>query len=217
VVCTRHDVEWPTDGWETLPLAASEARPESVTQTINRLRDVEWRIRRLPTLPARGSRTLDDIVIDPGDDSPNWWSRERAEYLLNQMSSRHRRVADDMIARRKWSYGTVFRRVRHGRSMAELRTDGFAGCLRTPKGGSGRQILFQAGYGKFKVRLLSPDECARLMGAEGFRVKAPLNQALFGFGDGVCADVIQWIAEHYLSPLLDGCSESPTRAGVCAK
>jgi DNA (cytosine-5)-methyltransferase 1 len=130
-----------------------------------------------------------------------WWSRERAEYLLNQMSPKHRAEAEAMIQGRDISYGTVFRRVRNGRSMAELRTDGIAGCLRTPRGGSGRQILFVAGKGQFAVRLLTPRECARLMGADDFVIKVPLNQALFGFGDAVCVPVIEWIANNYLNPL----------------
>ena len=36
--------------------------------------------------------------------------------------------------------GTVFCRVRYGKSMAEPRTDGTAGYLRVPRGGSGCQI-----------------------------------------------------------------------------
>jgi DNA (cytosine-5)-methyltransferase 1 len=87
--------------------------------------------------------------------------------------------------------------------MAELRTDGIAGCLRTPRGGSGRQILIQAGYGKVKVRLLTPRECARLMGADDFVINVPVNQALFGFGDAVCVPVIDWIAKSYLAPLVE--------------
>ena len=37
-------------------------------------------------------------------------------------------------------------------------------------------------------RMLS---CARLMGAGQFVIRAPLNQALFGFGDAVCVPVIE--------------------------
>jgi DNA (cytosine-5)-methyltransferase 1 len=129
-----------------------------------------------------------------------WWSRQRAEYLLNQMSDKHRVIADKMIAGEKNSYGTVFRRVRNGRSMAELRVDGIAGCLRTPRGGSGRQILFKAGKGQYSVRLLTPRECANLMGAEEFKILVPQNQALFGFGDAVCVPVIRWITKNYLTP-----------------
>ena len=109
-----------------------------------------------------------------------------------------------MAQKRKWSYGTVFRRVRQGTTRAELRTDGIAGCLRTPKGGSAKQILVQAGYGQVKVRLLTPRECARLMGADDFELKnIPTNQALFGFGDAVCVPAITWIAKNYLDPLVE--------------
>src|SRR5438105_10587633 len=122
-----------------------------------------------------------------------WWSRERCEYLLNQMSPKHRAQAEEMIRGGSIHYGTVFRRVRNCRSMGELRTDGIAGCLRTPRGGSGRQILFRAGLGNYSVRLLTPRECARLMGADEYLIDAPLNKALFGFGDAVCVSVIEWI------------------------
>lgn len=39
------------------------------------------------------------------------------------------------------------------------------------------------------------------MGADEFRITAPLNQALFGFGDAVCVPVIEWIANNYLNPV----------------
>ena len=89
--------------------------------------------------------------------------------------------------------------------MAELRTDGIAGCLRTPRGGSGRQILFKGGEGQYFARLLTPRECARLMGANDFVMKdtLPLNQALFGFGDAVCVPAIEWIARYYLNPVVN--------------
>lgn len=179
------------------------ARPKALTDFIlARANDIQWNLRPLPALPKR-TISLPDIIEDLPDDSPEWWSRERAEYLLNQMSDRHRRIAEGMIAGKHWSYGTVFRRMRAGKSMAELRTDGVAGCLRTPRGGSGRQILFQAGHGTYKVRLITPREAARLMGAGDFRLNGlPLNQALFGFGDAVCVPVIEWIAKNVLLPAL---------------
>ena len=105
---------------------------------------------------------------------------------MNQMSVKHAEQARKMIAGKSYTYATAFRRVRNGKSMAELRTDGIAGCLRTPRGGSGRQILFKAGRGKHQVRLLTPRECARLQGVpDSYVIDVPLNQAAFGFGDAV--------------------------------
>ena len=178
----------------------SELRPRALASFIERHDDIRWNLRALPALPAHGL-LLPDILDDLPVDDPHWWSVERAQYLLNQMSLRHTATAAAMIAAPEWSYGTVFRRTRNGASMAELRTDGIAGCLRTPKGGSGRQILFKAGFGGFFVRLITSREAARLMGADNYTITVPLNQALFGFGDAVCVPVVEWIAANYLSPV----------------
>src|SRR5262249_23634121 len=98
------------------------------------------------------------------------------------------------------SYATAFRRVRKKKSMAELRTDDLAGCLRTPRGGSGRQILFKACRGRYPVRLLTARECARFQGVpDSYIVNVPLNKALFGFGDAVCVPVLEWLLRHGLT------------------
>lgn len=178
----------------------SDCRPPALADFIMWNADINWRIRQLPPLPTPKT-LLPDILENLSPNSQVWWSRERADYLLNQMSPKHRAQAEAMIQGNRITYGTVFRRVRKERSMAELRTDGIAGCLRTPRGGSGRQILFAAGRGRFAVRLLTPRECARLMGADDFAINVPLNQAFFGFGDAVCVPVIEWIALNYLNPV----------------
>jgi DNA (cytosine-5)-methyltransferase 1 len=177
-------------------------RPRKLAEFILSHPDIRWKIRSLPSVTSR-EITLKDILEELPEDAPEWWTRERARYLLNQMSPRHRRIAEDMISGNTWSYGTVFRRIRNKKSMAELRTDGIAGCLRTPRGGSGRQILFKAGHGKYFARLLTPRECAKLQGADDYQMVVPLNQALFGFGDAVCVPVIEWIARYYLNPVVN--------------
>lgn len=178
-----------------------DTRPRALADFILANPDIRWSVRSLPSLPEM-SMTLETVLEDLPDSAPEWWSQERVDYLLNQMSPRHREKTTEMMAGDEWSYGTIFRRVRNGRSMAELRTDGIAGCLRTPRGGSGRQILLKAGKGKCYARLVTPREATRLMGADEFKLTVPLNQALFGFGDAVCVPVISWIAEHYLDPVV---------------
>jgi DNA (cytosine-5)-methyltransferase 1 len=181
---------------------ALSSRDETIRHFIISHPDIDWRLLPLPRLPRR-QMALQNILEDLPDDHEAWWDRERAEYFFNQLSPRHLAVAKAMIAQRHYSYGTAFRRVRKGRSMAELRTDGVAGCLRTPRGGSGRQILFRGGKGRYAVRLLTGRECARLQGVpDSFPVNVPLNQSLFGFGDAVCVPVIEWIAHNYLKPTL---------------
>jgi len=183
-----------------LAVAESPLRPPTLVDFIASNRDIHWNLSDLPHI-ERADTTLADILEDLPADSPEWWPKERAQYFLGQTSTRHREIANAMISKRATSYATAFRRVRNGKSMAELRTDGIAGCLRTPKGGSARQILFKAGYGRYAVRLLTPVECARLMGADTYKIKVPLNQALFGFGDAVCVPAVTWIAQNYLNPV----------------
>jgi len=191
--------------WEmqdSLRFYESDVRPKALAEFIFTHPEIVWNVRSLPPLP-KGLMTLPDIIEALPDDSAFWWDDKRRDYLVNQMSEKHAKQLQQMMDAPGWSYGTVFRRIRKGRSMAELRIDGLAGCLRTPRGGSGRQILVQAGHGKVKVRLLTPRECARLMGANDFIVNVTLNKALFGFGDAVCVPVINWIAKNYLNPLLE--------------
>ncbi|MFN0120643.1 MAG: DNA mismatch endonuclease Vsr [Blastocatellia bacterium] len=180
----------------------SDLRPAALIRFMAAHPEIRWNARPLPD-PGQTKAGLAELVEELPDDAPEWWEAGRAAYLLGQMSARHRAVANEMIAGDAWRYGTVFRRVRNGVSMAELRTDGIAGCLRTPRGGSGRQILFKAGHGKYFVRLLTPRECARLMGADTYRIETTANKALFGFGDAVCVPVIEWIARYYLNPVVN--------------
>lgn len=194
-----------------ITLEDSEARPAPLTRFIHANADLRWSIRDWPSLPTRPT-TVQDLIEDPPEEDELWWDQDRTNYFMGQLSKRHAMLADELIAGKHFQYATAFRRVRQGRSMAELRIDGVAGCLRTPRGGSGRQILFRGGKGTARVRLLSARECARLQGApDDFRINVPLNQALFGFGDAVCVPVVEWIIEHGLWPRLRG-APAPKRA-----
>ncbi len=188
---------------ETPSFYEDALRPPALAEFIFHHPEIAWHIRHLPAPPKKTPLLLKDLLETIPDSSAIWWSKERADYLASQMSEKHAEILRKMISKSAWSYGTVFRRVRNGKSRAELRSDGIAGCLRTPKGGSAKQILVQAGYGRMKARLLTPRECARLMGADDFELNnVALNEALFGFGDAVCVPVITWIANNYLNPLV---------------
>lgn len=187
---------------ESVHFYESAVRPKALADFIFGHPNVHWSIRELPK-PPKLSQRLTDVLEDIPFGADEWWSDDRAKYLFDQMSDKHRKIAIMMTKGKNWSYGTVFRRIRNEKSMAELRTDGVAGCLRTPRGGSGRQILVKAGRGEFHARLLTPRECARLMGADDYKIEVPLNRALFGFGDAVCVPVVEWIAKHYLNPLIN--------------
>ncbi|MBS4022500.1 MAG: DNA (cytosine-5-)-methyltransferase [Dethiobacter sp.] len=192
---------------EQLHFFQDDLRPKALADFIYSNSDICWNVRDL-VFTDNHTYSLEKIIEDIPEESGEWWSSARAEYLLSQMSNKHRGIAEKMIACTEYSYGTVFRRVRNKKTMAELRVDGLAGCLRTPRGGSARQILFKAGKGRYFARLLTPRECARLMGADDYCITVPLNKALFGFGDAVCVPVISWIADNYLNPIIKELTES---------
>ncbi|MBW4612863.1 MAG: DNA (cytosine-5-)-methyltransferase [Desmonostoc vinosum HA7617-LM4] len=180
------------------------ARPQKVKDFIAANPTIRWNLRNLPDLPQR-TICLADIV----DQTEKWWTKERTEYLFNQMFERHKAQIRLMMQNEYWSYGTVFRRTRirdcTKQSTAELRIDGIAGCLRTPKGGSARQIIVRSGKRCFDARLINARESACLMGAPEYLIpqNVSFNNILFGFGDAVCVPVIEWIVKNYLNPLFD--------------
>lgn len=185
-----------------LYLPETELRPVKLRDFIYQHPEINWDIQdKLPQLPELKTQLVDLIENIPKH-SHLWFSHERVDYLLNQTFERHLSKILEQKDKNHYEYFTAFRRVRNGKSMAEIRFDGIAGCLRTPKGGSARQILLQVGKGEVNVRLLTPRECARLMGADDFNLSGTANEALFGFGDAVCVPVVTWIAENYLNPEL---------------
>ncbi|MGC2110521.1 MAG: DNA (cytosine-5-)-methyltransferase [Candidatus Korobacteraceae bacterium] len=175
-------------------------RPHAVQVAAQNVRlKTGWINLPLPPLPPT-QRTLSDIIDIGGDQE--WWEREKIDKHLAEMHQSHRERIEKLTRSTFASVGTIYRRVREGRSRSEIRTDGLAGCLRTPRGGSSRQIVFAAGRGRLRMRWMSPREYARLQGAADFPINVERNQALFGFGDAVCVPVISWIAEHALSQLI---------------
>ena len=128
-----------------------------------------------------------------------WWEHQKVEKHLNEMSENHRSVIEAFRRGDAWKLGTMYRRVRRGTSRTEIRWDGLAGCLRTPRGGSSKQMVFAAGFGELKMRWMLPKEYAALQGEPNFPLHVSNHQALFGFGDAVCVPAISWIAEQYFN------------------
>ncbi|MHC4997055.1 MAG: DNA cytosine methyltransferase, partial [Planctomycetota bacterium] len=203
IVGVRDDVEMgPHCSAEELE-GPDELRPERLYGFMQANADLPWAIRPLPELPTLDCR-LEDVLEDIPEGDKAWWSEPRLKKLRGQVSDRHRAKLEATITEHGVAWATGFRRMRHGRSMAELRFDGLAGCLRTPKGGSAKQILVRADREGWRARLLSPRECARLMGADDFRLDIPGlrdHEAYFGFGDAVCVSAVTWLAQNYINPI----------------
>ena len=147
---------------------------------------------------------LSDIIDWNAED---WHPAQQTLQLIAMMAPAQRARIDALIANGARRAGAAFRRTRseNGESVqrVEARFDGLAGCLRTPAGGSSRQIVFAIENGTVRSRLLSPREAARLMGLpEEYALPASANAALKLAGDGVCVPVVQWLAEAVFEPAL---------------
>jgi DNA (cytosine-5)-methyltransferase 1 len=136
-------------------------------------------------------------------------TREETDALLSMMSAINvEKVALAKKAGRRM-VGSVYKRTRldeYGRKVqrAEVRFDNIAGCLRTPVGGSSRQIVIIVDGKKVESRLISSRETARLMGLpENYKLPENYNEAYHLTGDGVAVPVVRFLAEQIFEPVID--------------
>lgn len=191
-------------------VVASEPGPQhdrAVRQAHARLPDplrARWMWWPLAAPPMRNSR-LEDL-LEP-DAAVVWRSPRQTEALLGLLSPLHHRRWEAARAERGRVVAAVYRRIRQDAGVkvqrAELRLDGLAGCLRTPRGGSSRQLLLIADAGAVRSRWLTAREGARLMGLpDDYRLPAGQTAALQVVGDGVCVSVVRHLAAELLEPML---------------
>jgi DNA (cytosine-5)-methyltransferase 1 len=160
-----------------------------------------WVWWRLGAPAARNSHVA--AILEP-DAQVQWREPAETGRLLGLMTPSHlARLSHAGETGR--AVGTVFRRMRGGSQRAEVRLDGIAGCLRTPRGGSSRQSVVVADQGVIRSRLLTPREGARLMGLpDSYRLPTTDTGAFHVVGDGVAVPVVRWLASQLLKPLLAG-------------
>jgi DNA (cytosine-5)-methyltransferase 1 len=185
--------------WKAIIDDQSALRTDNVLKTIERNRNLPWAAFPLPPLSKRHNN-IHEIMEEIPNSSELWWSKDRKEKTYSQMSKRNINKLLQMMNSEKYSYGTIYRRVRAEGSMAELRNDGVSGCLRTPRGGSSKQIVLKAGRGEYSIRWMTPREYARLQGVpDGYNLPSDVTKSIFGLGDAVCVPAISWIDENILS------------------
>ena len=161
----------------------------------------------LPDPPERPHESLSDLLEDVPYESTLWWADEDADRLIQRMNPRHRERVDQLADADTNGVAPMFRRVRSGRAVGEVRVDGVAGCLRTPVGGSSIQFLVDARGGSPRIRRMTAREYARLQGAGDFPIDVPDRQALYGFGDAVCVPAVRWLVQHAIGHLANGTVE----------
>jgi DNA (cytosine-5)-methyltransferase 1 len=156
--------------------------------------------------PLRTVKFSDLIEDDPCD--VEWHSGSETEKLLRMMSTINRDKLNEAKAWRMPIVGAVYKRTRQdegGRKLqrAEIRFDGIAGCLRTPAGGSSRQLIMIVDGQSVRSRLISARETARLMGLpDSYELPGNYNEAYHLTGDGVVVPVVRYLAQNIFEPLL---------------
>jgi DNA (cytosine-5)-methyltransferase 1 len=162
-----------------------------------------WNISR----PLARNSTFADL-IEAAPTAVKWHTVAHTNYILSLMSPLNRKKVSDAIGSDGRVVGAVYRRTRPDengmkRQRAEVRFDDVAGCLRTPAGGSSRQVILVVEGNTVRSRLLSPREAARLMGLDDdYVLPERYNHAYHVCGDGVCVPVVRHIAKHVLEPAL---------------
>ena len=163
----------------------------------------QWRW--MEKVDTRRNIHLADLLLT---DACQWDSPAKTQALLAMMTERqHAKLAH--AHQHGVRAGAAFRRTRIEdgirRQRLEVRFDGNAGCLRTPAGGSSRQIVLSLKNGETRTRLLTAREAARLMGVrDSYKLPSSENAGLKIMGDGVCVPVVKWLDAHVLSPALSG-------------
>ena len=202
VMCFRNDSELFGEWQSRLHMGELDIRPKKIVDLILRTPHLNWGMLDLPSPPVR-NKQLKDVVERLNPEDPRWWSDEKVVKINSQIKEAHQRIIQQSKSSSSYFFGTIYRRMRNGRQCAELRSDGTAGCLRTPRGGSSKQIIVQSGGDKVKFRWMTPREYARLQGVpESYLLPKNEIQSYFAMGDAVCVPAISWIAEKVLKQIL---------------
>ena len=194
--------DWFAGRWnKNIEQAGNHVRPSKLVELMKSI-DLPTGWSALGLKPPEEKRSDIAALIDQ-DDNQEWWSQYEVDRHHVMMGDQHRKIVDQMLAAGQKFVGTIFRRKRADKTRAEVRFDGLAGCLRTPKGGSAKQIVIVVENRKMRMRWMSAREYARLQGAEHFPLVSNNIQNLYGFGDAVCVPVIRWIDQKILTPVFD--------------
>lgn len=207
VVGVRQDVEvdealispGPIEPFHTRGLQAAHDR-------VNDDAKGNWVWWNMPT-PRHRNTVFADLIED-NPQSVKWHTVEETAKLLGQMSPINLAKVEAAKRAGRRMVGAVYKRTRVENGVkyqrAEIRFDDLAGCLRTPAGGSSRQVIVVVDGSRIRSRLISSRETARLMGLEEeYILPKNYNEAYHLTGDGVAVPVVRHLAQHVIEPLLN--------------
>lgn len=147
-------------------------------------------------------------LIEDDPTSVKWHTPKETQRLLSLMSDVNLAKVEQAIRTGRRIVGTIYKRTRLDQrgvktQRAEVRFDGIAGCLRTPAGGSSRQLIMVVEGDTVRSRLISSRETARLMGLpDDYELPDNYNEAYHLTGDGVVVPAVRHLAKHVFEPIL---------------
>ena len=170
--------------------------PAALREAAVGLRDWLWWALPRPFISRRALEKIIDFDA-PTDES------EKCSHNLGLIPEHHREMMYEAVARGMRVF-PGYKRIRKGRQVLELRFDGLAGCLRTPRGGSSRQVLVIYDGTRFRTSLLTVGEATRLMGLPpSFRIPGTYNEGYQAMGDAVAIPVVRHLGQFLLHPLVE--------------
>lgn len=146
-------------------------------------------------------------IIESSVPDEAWHSTDETETLIARMNPTNRSKLDKVLRSGARMIGTAYRRTRVESGQKSVRTevrfDGIAGCLRTPVGGSSRQIVIEVDKGRIRSRLMTVREAARLMGLpDSYKLPDAYNEGYHLIGDGVAVPVVDHLARSLFDPIV---------------
>lgn len=207
IIAVKRDIELPETLTGNRP--DSDFHPHRLKTAYDRLpRTLQegWIWWKLDPPPPRDIGFVDLLEDDPN--SVTWHTPNETRHLLEMMSDRNLEKVRSAKRAKRRVVGTIYKRTRRdevGRKVqrAEVRFDNVAGCLRTPAGGSSRQVVLVVHARKVRSRLISSRETARLVGLpDEYVLPKNYNEAYHLTGDGVVVPVVRFLAANVLEPIL---------------
>ncbi len=206
VIGVRKDLQIPPAVRESAPAIWHTPALQEAFNSLPRRVQQSWVWWRMAAPRARNIGLSDLIEDEPT--GVGWRSEAETKRLLSLMSDVNLLKVEKAKSAGRRMVGCIYRRTRFDANgtkvqRAEARFDDMSGCLRTPAGGSSRQLLLVVEGNSVKSRLISARETARLMGLpDEYRLPKNYNEAYHLTGDGVVVPVVRHIAEHLLEPIL---------------
>ncbi len=184
--------------------------------------ELPWFFFNFPHLPNR-QLSLRDIIEQVPETSSAWWDNAQTDYFWSLVEHDHKTKLEALLKAGRNHVFTAVRRLRRRRKREQIfniRFDGLASCLRTPRGGSSTQYVIVIKNGMLRGRRMTALESARLQGvclpesSPDFALVGSETDIRFAFGDAVCVPAVRWVVEHSLEQLISSTPRNWFAPGV---